>query len=222
MMGQVRLMSAHRLSPPDDADLYPTPPWGGRAGAELVKQLDPLAWSAWECACGPGHLTYALRDYFGQVEASDAFDYGWNPIYDFTTPGPSPFDVDWIVTNPPFNRSADFIRLALARARRGVALLMRTQALDSLGRHPLMYGAQPLTVLAPFCERLPMHKGRWEPDGSTAAFYSWFIWLKPCAWGVVGPPPVVMGKARPWVMDIPPGTKVRLSRPDDAARWGAA
>lgn len=217
----VALMSAHRVSPPDDADLYPTPPWGGRAGVELVKLLDPDAWSAWECACGPGHLDYVLREYFAEVFASDAYDYGWNPIYDFTTPGPSPFQADWIITNNPFNRTAAFIQLALERAARGVALLMRTAALETVERHALMYGQQPLTVLAPFSERLPMHKGRWEPDGSTAAFYSWFIWVKPCAWGVVGPPPMVMGRPRPLIIDIPPGTKRRLTRPDDAARWGA-
>lgn len=210
----VRLMSAHRVSAPDDADFYPTPPWGGRAGGELIRRLDPHAVDAWEPACGEGHLAYALEDYFPRVLASDAFGYRQNRVHDFVGAEPPPFEADWIITNPPFNLAGPFIIRARALARRGVAMLMRAAALETLGRFPIMFGDAPLSVFAPFCERLPMHKDRWEPQGSTAAFYAWFIWLKPGVGPDLGP--------RPVVMPIAPGSRTRLARPDDAIRWGVA
>ena len=220
--GSVALMDAHRLSDAGDADFYPTPPWGARAGGELIRALDPAGRTCWEPACGAGHLALGLGEYFDQVVTSDLLGYGGGALFDFCQPGPAPVQADWIVTNPPFNRAAEFITLGRQRARRGLALLMRAGGLESIGRHRLVYG-DPVTgegcaaAFAPFVERLPMHKGRWEPEGVTAAFYGWFIWFAP---GVGFEPPVVLGKRRPVTIDIPPGSCARLTRPDDAARMG--
>ena len=56
---------------------------------------------------------------------------------------------------------------------------------------------------------MPIVKGRWNPDKSTATSYAWFVWL-----------------ARhdgPWrVFLIPPGCRGRLTRPDDRARFAAS
>lgn len=215
--GAVALQNAHRVSPADDPDFYPTPPWGARAGAELVLALDPQARTAWEPACGIGTMVHGLGPWFSQVWASDAYSYDGNAIWDFTQDGPGPVQADWIFSNPPFSLAEVFIRLALARARRGVAMLMRVAALETISRHPLMYGERGHAVFAPFCERLPMHRGRYEPDGSTAAFYAWFIWF---AAGVGFARPQVMGQARPVTIEIPPGTCARLTRPEDAELFG--
>ena len=250
------LMSAHRVSPADDPDFYPTPPWAARAGAELVLQLDPRARTVWEPACGAGHMAHGLRDYFPTVHMSDIGRYDGNPVIDFLSPSapgslpgrdrrPSeasrpdagesllgrdrrPSEAsrpdaacDWIITNPPFNQAEAFIRLAWERARRGVAMLMRAAGLETQGRHRLLTDDCPLTVFAPFSERVPMHKGRWEPDGTTAAFYAWFIWLKPAlrperfmARSPGGP------RAAVWL--IAPGAEARLTREDDARLFGVA
>jgi len=212
--GHRALMSAHRRSGGDEADFYPTPPWAARAGGELIKRIDPRAVDAWECACGPGHMAYGLEPYFDVVWTSDRFDYGGNRLFDFVRGGEAPFRCDWIVTNPPFNEALAFIERGLALADRGVALLMRAAALESRERYDAMFGERGLAVFAPFCERAPMHKDRWEPDGSTAAFYAWFVWLQPG----VGEANAV----RPVVMPIPPGTRRRLTRAGDRSRWGCA
>ncbi|MDZ4374001.1 MAG: hypothetical protein U1C74_21610 [Phenylobacterium sp.] len=213
------MLSAHRVSPDDDEDFYPTPIWAARAGAERVAFLDSKARTAWEPACGAGHLAHGLRDYFPTVHTSDAYPYDGNQILDFTGLAAGRPNADWIITNPPFNLAEDFIRLAWERARRGVALLMKIAALETVGRHPLLTRDCPLTLVMPFSERVPMHKGRWEPDGSTAAFYAWFVWVKPALrparfMARVG------GELQPATWLIPPGTRARLERPDDARLFG--
>lgn len=50
-----------------------------------------------------------------------------------------------------------------------------------------------------------MHRGRWEPEGSTATDYLWVCWVK----GADPLPPM-------W---IPPGQRTALHRVDDVARW---
>jgi hypothetical protein len=200
-------------------EFFPTPPWAARAGGELIKRLDPLAETCWEPACGEGHMAYGLADYFHQVEATDVHDhgFGWSCV-DFLAPDASPDafriagDVDWIVTNPPFATAAQFVRLGLSRARRGVAILARASFMESAGRYPLFFGDQPLSVYAPFFERVPMQLGRWEPGGSTATAYAWFVWDKA----------VMLQRFAPRVHAIAPGTRERLSRPEDARRFAPA
>lgn len=215
-----RVLLAHRDMSADDVDFFPTPIWAARACGELVLQLDPQARTCWEPACGAGHMAHGLSDYFRTVYASDAYPYDGNQLYDFLSDAPPPFAADWIVSNPPFSRMGDFIRLAYSRARRGVALLCRAAVLESAGRYALHTEECPLTVFAPFSERVPMHRGRWEPDGTSAAFYAVFVWIKPALrprrfMARVG------GVYRPATMLIAPGAEARLTRPDDARLFGA-
>lgn len=208
-----------------DVDFFPTRPWAARAGAEIVRQIDPRARSAWECAVGPGHMAHGLRDYFPTVHGSDVCVYdaplhrarGWG-VFDFTAEGDGPFRADWIITNPPFDHIETFIERAWDRADRGVALLLRAVCLEGQARHRLLHVDCPLTVFAPFSERVPMHKGFWDESRSTATAYAWFLWCKP---GVGPRLPVICGKRRPLIFDIPPGAEARLTRPDDAPLFEA-
>lgn len=220
------LMSAHRASRREDPDFYPTPPWAARAGAEVILELDPAAsrglW--WEPACGAGHMAHGLRDY-ARVVLSDAYRYDpHHAVFDFVAGQGEPpvAAADWIVSNPPFNAVAPFVRAAQGRARRGVAMLLRVGGLESDERHGLIWGGEePLTVFAPFVGRVPMHKGFWRPDGSTAAFYAWFVWLKPALrprrfMSRIG------GRWRAGTREIPSDVKARLTRDDDARLFGAS
>lgn len=213
-----RAVMASRDHLADDVDFFPTPPWGARAGADLIKRLDPDARSVWECAAGAGHAVHGLRDYFPVVHESDAYDYGRGVrLHDFTDRSRrTPFAADWIVTNPPFALTQVFIRQAWRHARRGLAMLMRLAMLEGQERYRLFYGDVPLTAVAPFAERLPMHKGRYDPDGVTATAYAWFIWLKP----VLRPERFMVrldGRLWPATIPIAPGAEARFTRPSDAA-----
>jgi len=198
---------------------FPTPPWAARAGGELIAILDPSPGYAWEPACGGGHMVHGLSDYFAGIRRTDIHDYGWDgldKVQDFLAPERvSHTEVDWVVTNPPFAQAADFVRLGLERARRGVALLCRLSFLESAGRYELFFGSTRLTVFAPFFERVPMELGGWDPKGSTATAYAWFIWMHPDA---VPPGYRIPGHAcaPPLIMPIAPGARERLTRPADA------
>lgn len=221
--GAVMADRARGLVEADDArtalyrrlEFFPTPPWAARAGGELILRLDPLAKTCWEPACGQGHMVYGLADYFaGGVWPSDVYAHGAGAAVDFLDPAARPMTEapDWIVTNPPFATAAEFVRLGLQRAARGVAVLARAAFLESTARYPLFFGETPLTVFAPFFERVPMQLGRWEPGGSTATAYAWFVWDKEG----------MRNSFAPRVHPIPPGTRERLSRPGDARRFASA
>jgi hypothetical protein len=200
---------AQRREPPAALDYFPTPPWATRAlfhhvlpalGVEAIG-------SAWEPACGEGHMAAVIAEFSGSpVTASDIFTYGFGlaPL-DFLNDPPA-VRPDWIITNPPFNLACEFTLRGLELATAGVAMLVRTQWIEGAGRYEKLFRDRPPALYAPFVERVPMVKGRWDPDASTATSYAWFVWLK----GVLGPTRVF------W---IPPTCRKGLARPDDRKRF---
>lgn len=196
-------------------DYYPTPPWAARACAEVVLEIDPDARVVEEPACGEGHMAAPLAEYFPHVHASDIHDFGYGKVIDYLALGRSLFAptdpnclVDWTITNPPFMLAEEFLRQALRFSRRGVALLCRLSFLEGENRYYQLHtGEHPLTFHAPFSERVPMHLGRWVPDGSTQTAYSLFVFRK--------------GAIPQSIRPIPPGTRAQLSRPADVLRFAA-
>jgi hypothetical protein len=197
---------ARRVEPADSLDFFPTPPWATRAfcehvlpaiepGAELLTAFDP--------ACGEGHMALALADYFSLVHASDIFDYGFGQVADFLHPDDEPPAADWIFTNPPFNLAGDFVIRALQLARRGVAMLVRTQFQEGEERHREIFAPHPPALIAQYIERVPMHRGRWVINGKSATAYEWFVWLKQ--------PGRDAGTGFRWI----PKSRLALSRHDD-------
>lgn len=191
-------------------DFYPTPPWAARAGAEIARDLFPEARIVREPACGQMHIADPLGEYFPEVWPSDVHAHGPNtPVRDWLDDAawPDEPDCDLIMTNPPFEIAAEFVRRGLARSRLGVGLLVRTVWIESADRYPLFEGGpHPLTQLCPFSERAAMVLGKWDPRAQSATSYSWLFWRK-------GAVPM----APRW---IPPGTRDRLWRDDDAHRYG--
>lgn len=237
--GAGAVMASRAAVGEDDAigqlDYFPTPPWAARAGGELIGRLDPRARESlcWEPACGGGHMAFGLLDTFGGVMISDIYDHGvpheaagplkadWS-IGDFLDPT-APLAAldgcaDWIVTNPPFVAGEAFIDRALAMATRGVAMLLRLQFRESVGRQRLFGGHPDWVGMATFADRVPMQKGSWNPDLRTATAYAWFIWMKPAA--VASSPMATAIAAARGVgcgldMTIEAGARERFTRPID-------
>lgn len=209
------LAIAHnRVEPSDSLDFFPTPPWATRALVEHVfDHLDRRGHTdrqvCWEPACGEGHMAEPLAEYFREVVSSDIKDYGYGEhTVDFLTCEQlaRKYDADWIITNPPFGDNTDkFILKAIDLAGAGVAMLVRLQCLETVGRYEKIFKDTPPTLISFFVERVPMHKGRWEPEGDTMTAYVWLVWIK-------GEQP----RAPFW---IPPGCREALTRPDDAERF---
>ena len=218
MMKAARSIMGSRIEPKKSRDYFPTPPWATRALIECVfSHLGVRAgfpaplWkqTAWESACGAGHMAEVLVEYFGHVDATDKYIYGYGHKFDFLNGNPKLKPaVDWIITNPPFGeRTEQFVLRALPLARVGVAMFVRLQWLETIGRYRNIFRDNPPTLISFFSERVNLCKGRWKPDGSTATAYIWLTWIK----GAKSQAPF-------W---IPPGQREALTRDDDAERFTA-
>ena len=157
-------------------DNFPTPPWATRA---LIEQyLDKKTLTTQTClepACGAGHMAKVLKEYFDAVDSSDVYNYGYGEVRDFTHSLPDQ-TYNWVITNPPFRLAENFINQALKIATTGVAVLLRTLFIETIGRYDRLFSRMPPTRMAQFCERVPMVKGRLDPKASTATGYAWLIW----------------------------------------------
>jgi hypothetical protein len=177
MQNTTHAVMAQRVEPRNSRDDFPTPPWATRALLEHV--LTKSDWTGRTCmepACGAGHMAKVLKEYFPQVSASDAYGYGYGSIRDFLRHPLETDSVDWIVTNPPFRLSEEFVARALRVASRGVAILARTTFIESVGRYRNLFSSHPPMVFAQFSERVPMVKGRLDRHASTATSYGWLVW----------------------------------------------
>lgn len=171
--------------------------------------------SAWEPACGEGHIAEVLREYFDDVEITDIHDYGYRPEH-FTQADFAEFEdagdgIDWIVTNPPFGaKGEEFARHAIGLATVGVAMFFRLQFLETVGRYDDLFKPHPPALIAQFVERCPLHKGRWEPEGDTATSYVWIVWLRNRT---------LASADRTRFFWIPPGCRESLTKDDDVERF---
>lgn len=163
-------------------------------------------------------MSDVLAESFATVVATDVFDYsggdpsrlplGWWRTLDALDPTETTPAVDWIITNPPFKIAEQFASRLLPLASCGLALLVRSVWLEGTGRYERLFRPTPPALIAQFSERVPMTKGRWDPDASTATSYSWVIWLKE---------PIDVEPIFTW---IPPGQRQSLTLPTDRERFG--
>jgi len=170
---------AQRVEPTYSLDNFPTPPWATRALFENI--LNGYALDQQTClepACGAGHMAKVMTEYFQNVVASDIYPYGYGKIENFLVSAKRDFPIDWVITNPPFKLAEEFIQKGLSEAKCGVAMLTRTVFLESVGRYERLFLNTPPSIVAQFCERVPMVKGRLDPKATTATGYAWIIWEK--------------------------------------------
>lgn len=202
-----RAIMGSREEPSDSLDFFPTPPWATRALLErvfpqVVRRSDCHRQTAWEPACGEGHIAEVLREYFVTVLASDIHDYGYGAVSDFLSDPLYDRRGDWIITNPPFaEKSEAFLLRALELARIGVAIFVRLQWLETEGRYERVFSVHPPTLIAFFAERVNLCKGRWDPEGGTATAYIWLLWVR--------------GQAPRAPFWIAPGCRKQLARDGD-------
>jgi hypothetical protein len=171
------VMSQRRRDIPGGLDFFPTPPWATRALFEYC--VDVAALPVWEPACGDGAMARTIGEYAGAVASSDVHDYGWgHVVHDFLQPF-RPHGIgyaEWIVTNPPFSLAERFVHRGLEVAERGVAMLVRTVFIESVGRYSRLFRERRPAMMAQFTERVPMLEGKLSRTATTATSYCWLVW----------------------------------------------
>lgn len=177
MQNTSHAVMAQRTEARDSLDDFPTPPWATRALIEYVIGLDLKHLTCLEPACGAGHMAKPLSEYFSSVDARDIISYDFGKVEDFLASNLTE-RWDWIITNPPFRLAESFISHALTKAEIGVAFLVRTTFVESVGRYNRLFSVNPPNVFAQFVERVPMVKGRLDKSASTATGYCWLVWFK--------------------------------------------
>lgn len=163
-------------------DFYPTP----AAGTRALLSVERFDGCIWECACGDGAISKELEAAGYTVISTDLIDRGYGAggvdfLLDFQTAAPN------IITNPPFKHAEEFVRHALARATRKVAMLCRLAWLEGIERKAL-FERTPLARIWVFSRRLAMLRGgaAMQQGGGGMIAFAWYVWEH----GHSGPPSI--------------------------------
>lgn len=151
-------------------DFYPTPKEVTIALLDFLKL--PQNALIWEPACGEGHMSKEIIKYGYDVVSTEFYErgYGVSGIDYLTVTCPE--SIDWIITNPPFSLSEEFIRRSIAH-QKPFAMLLKSQYWHSSRRRKLFEEYKPEAVL-------PL---TWRPDflfgaksGSPTMECIWTVW----------------------------------------------
>lgn len=152
-----------------NADFYPTPPDVTFALLNFLR-LSEAKNVIWEPACGEGHMVKQIRKM-----GYDVFGTDIRTGTDFLTADP-PRYFTWIITNPPFSLSEQFIRRC-GELKRPFALLLKAQYWHAKRRVPLFREHMPSWVLPRL--RTTGENAGWKNDvqGREAAYAAGY-WCK--------------------------------------------
>lgn len=160
-------------------DFYATPEETTRAILDVLA----LEGSILEPACGMGHISKVLKEYYPENEiiSTDLIDRGFGEGgIDFLNHDYGR-RFDNIITNPPFKLAKEFVEKALTIANDKVIMLMKIQFLESKGRREFLENS-PLKYVYCFSERQSTMRNGWKINPktgkpwSTALFLAWFVW----------------------------------------------
>jgi hypothetical protein len=149
-------------------EFYPTP---DDVTDALLGFLDlPKSTVIWECAAGQGHISKRLEHHGYRVVSTELLDRGYGEVgVDFLA---AEKRGDFIITNPPFATSQQFIDKAMALGM-PFAFLLKSQYWHAQKRAMLFFKRQPTAVL-------PL---TWRPDflfgskgGAPTMECHWTVW----------------------------------------------
>lgn len=163
-MDGLKILGAH--GDRQDKDFYPTPPECTTALLDfledkmLLRKSDPI----WECACGSNAMVDVMRERGYSVIGTDIVNG-----QDYLTTDLQ-VDYEWIITNPPFILSQQFIERSVTNGK-PFAMLLKSQYWHSAKRRELFIKHPPLFVL-------PL---TWRPDftneGKSLMDVIWCVWV---------------------------------------------
>ena len=159
-----RITGGNPITVRDGSDYYPTPP---EATVALLNFLElPKSTVIWEPACGGNHMVDVMRDREYRVIGTDI--QTGDDFLDVALP----HGVEWIITNPPFSKSEEFIRRCVWHGK-PFALLLKSQYWHAKKRLRLFTEYSPAYIL-------PL---TWRPDfllgargGASLMDVIWCVW----------------------------------------------
>jgi len=154
-------------------DFYATPQEVTKA---LITFLDiPKDKIIWECACGKGNMSKVIEEAGYRVISTDLYERGYGEKVDFLTIPKGKINCNWIITNPPFSKSVEFIKKSYDLGVEGFAFLLKSQYWHSKKRLSLFEKTAPAYIL-PLTWRPDFLFG--EKSGSPTMEVLWTVWTK--------------------------------------------
>ncbi len=177
-----------------ERDFYPTPSWVVEA---LAEHVDLAGMRVWECACGSGQMSEALKATGASVYSSDIEDYGYSgldAVLDFVDGQHPDIRFNAVITNPPFGSRAKlaerFIETGLRRiADFGFMALLLPADFDSAKTRTHFFAGCPHFAGKIILTRRIVwfanpNKERESPKENTV----WFLWTRNI---IRGRPPLI-------------------------------
>lgn len=154
-------------------DFYSTDP----IAIDFLLKHESFDRNIWECACGNGNLSKRLEKYGYKVFSSDLVDRGYGVgNVDFLKQKKS-FNGD-IITNPPYNLSTDFVLKGLELSKRKVAMFLKVQFLEGMGRYEKLFKNNPPSKMYVFVNRVNCYPNNKSVDFRSGVCYCWYVWDK--------------------------------------------
>lgn len=164
-------------------DDFPTPPWATRALLKyVIPNVNICGVRVIEPAAGRGHIANVLRNEYGaKVWTNDIIRYPGCKLdtaknyIDYENRFTS---YSFMITNPPFAHSNEFVLRGLKESHEGVAILMQSLWLVGMARYERVLRDNPPTTVGIFCRRMSATRGKLIRKGSAMMSHSWFYWDK--------------------------------------------
>lgn len=162
-------------------DFYATSP----EAIDKLKAVYDIPKNIVEISAGNGHLSERLKELGHNVISWDIIqrDYPLDQVQDFLAVKELPKGYS-ILTNPPFNKCAEFVLHSLDLLENGqqAIFFLKIQFLESQKRYKEIFSKYPPKYIYVFKERcLCAMNGEFEIDGkrqSSAVCYAWYVFEK--------------------------------------------
>lgn len=174
-------------------DYYATPP---KEVYNILRQLnlDFAGQIILDPCSGGGHMLEGIEQYCieknidCQIIGTDKYNHPkLHSHYETTIKNGDEYDflkneypcteVDYIVLNPPFTHTIEFVTRSLDIAQKGLIMLNRLKALEGKARYESIFSICPPSEVWVYVDRVGCWKNGVKTTGSSVEAYAWFIWL---------------------------------------------
>lgn len=164
-------------------DLYTTP----QEALEAIKEIYSghlVCSTVLDPCCGLGVISDMLKEVgAGEITSIDLHDWGYGETsIDFLSYQPEQ-KFDYVVMNPPFKLTTEFVDKALDITTQGVIMFNRLTTLESIGRSLKFVNEWPLKEVHVFAKRVSCPEGpEMKPTANSVAYalfyfeHGWAEW----------------------------------------------